>query len=171
MFCFVLFCFVLFCFVLFRFLFCFVLFCFVSFVLFCFVLFCFVLFCFVSLVLFCFVLFCFVLFCFFDSGESCYVTNPTVDWVQLAPSLRSINPNCEIILTYGKIMFITELAQSRTADIFIRETACFHCDSMNYDQIRVKPTMPSYHGVAKYDVSYTAECMNSNAKKSVLNHF
>ena len=26
-----------------------------------------------------------------------------------------------------------EVAESRTAGIFIRDTACFHCDSMNCD--------------------------------------
>ena len=36
---------------------------------------------------------------------------------------------------------IGEVADSRTAGIFIRDTACFHCDSMNYDPIRVKPTI------------------------------
>ena len=44
---------------------------------------------------------------------------------------------------------------------------------MSYDQIRVKPYPVSYrvyHGVAKYGVWYSAECMNWNAKKSVLNH-
>ena len=49
-----------------------------------------------------------------------------------------------------------------------------HCDSMSYDQIRVKPYPVSYlvyHGVAKYGVWYSAECMNWNAKKTVVNHF
>ena len=43
-----------------------------------------------------------------------------------------------------------------------------YCDSMSYDQIRVKPYRVSYsvyHGVAKYGVWYSAECMNWNAKK------
>ena len=58
----------------------------------------------------------------------------------------------------------TELANSRTAGIFILDTACFHCASMNYqqmNQIRVNPTMPSYRVyrcVAKY--SYTHRWRN-----------
>ena len=44
-----------------------------------------------------------------------------------------------------------------------------HCDSMSYDQIRVKPYPVSYrvyHGVANYGVWYSAECMNWNEKIS-----
>ena len=49
-----------------------------------------------------------------------------------------------------------------------------HCDSMNYDQIRVKPweTIPRIiPRIPQYGVWYSAECMHWNAKKSVVNHF
>ena len=39
-----------------------------------------------------------------------------------------------------------------------------YCDSMSYDQIRVKPYRV-YLGVAKYGLWYSAECMHWNAKK------
>ena len=50
------------------------------------------------------------------------------------------------------------------------EIRYIHCDSMSYDQIRVKPYHVSYrvyHGVAKYGVWYSAECMNWNAKNQL----
>ena len=49
-----------------------------------------------------------------------------------------------------------------------------HCDSMSYDQIRVKPweTIPRIiPRILQYGVWYSAECMHWNAKKSVVNHF
>ena len=49
-----------------------------------------------------------------------------------------------------------------------------HCDSMSYDQIRVKPweTIPRIiPRIPQYAVWYSAECMHWNAKKSVVNHF
>ena len=40
--------------------------------------------------------------------------------------------------TILRVPFFTnrEVADSRTAGIFIRDTTCFHCDSMNYDSYR-----------------------------------
>ena len=49
-----------------------------------------------------------------------------------------------------------------------------HCDSMSYDQIRVKTweTIPRIiPRIPQYGVWYSAECMHWNAKKSVANHF
>ena len=45
---------------------------------------------------------------------------------------------------------------------------------MNYDQIRVKPTMVSYRvyrSLAQYGVWYSAESKELKCKKSVVNHF
>ena len=43
---------------------------------------------------------------------------------------------------------------------------------MSYDQIKpYRVSYRVYHGVAKYGVWYSAECMNWNAKKSVESHF
>ena len=39
----------------------------------------------------------------------------------------------DLVLCSRKILVIREVAESRTAGIFIRDTACFHCDSMNCD--------------------------------------
>ena len=49
-----------------------------------------------------------------------------------------------------------------------------HCDSMSYDQIRVKPweTIPRIiPRIPQYGVWYSAESVHWNAQKSVVNYF
>ena len=49
-------------------------------------------------------------------------------------ALRRVTVICAFradIIWMRNNLFITELTESRTACIFIRDTACFHCDSMN----------------------------------------
>ena len=66
------------------------------------------------------------------------ISGKKVKWITDCRYYHYVYPSREerVIYSYGLayriVLLMPELAHSRTAGIFIRDTVCFHCDSMNY---------------------------------------